>query len=88
MRASTSRGSARAGKARLVGLLISPFLLAAIQPAFATTWGHLRSPFSAESEQRERANLAAEERAGTWWQCGWVGRDVRPIGSRFDQGNR
>jgi hypothetical protein len=38
-------------------------LLAVAQPAYATTWGHLRSPFSAESQQLERANFAAEERS-------------------------
>jgi hypothetical protein len=49
----------------LVGVIIAAaaFQMTLAQPAGATTWGHLRSPFSAESEQLERANFAAEERA-------------------------
>ncbi len=55
-----SRQRARSGR---LSFMVAALLLAAAQPASAATWGHLRGPFSAESEQLERANFAAEERA-------------------------
>jgi len=65
MRSSTTRQSksgqfARTGRLRF---MVAALLLGSAQPASAATWGHLRGPFSAESEQLERANFAAEERA-------------------------
>jgi hypothetical protein len=54
------RGSARAG---LFGFAAVALLLMVEQPAQAATWGHLLSPFSAEREQLERDNYAAEERS-------------------------
>jgi hypothetical protein len=65
MRSLTSRQSqsgplVRTGRLRF---LVAALLLVAAQPASAATWGHLRGPFSAESEQLERANFAAEERS-------------------------
>ena len=57
-------------RARLTGLGIVALLLTMAQPASASTSGHLRGAFSIESQQRERANFAAEERsvhrAPTW----------------------
>ena len=63
MRLLTSRPSKGPGRTGLMNFAAAAFLLALAQPASATTWGHLRSPFSAESEQLERANFAAEERS-------------------------
>jgi hypothetical protein len=60
MRLSTARRSNRAG---LIEAAIAAFLLATAQPASATTWGHLRGPFSDESQRLERDNLAAQERS-------------------------
>jgi len=48
---------------RLTGLGAVALLLTIAQPASASTSGHLRGPFSIESQQRERANFAAEERS-------------------------
>jgi hypothetical protein len=50
-------------RARLFGLAAVGLLLVADQPAHAATWGHLLSPFSAESEQLEHDHYAAEERS-------------------------
>ena len=44
-------------------VLFAGLWTAGIPTAQATTWGHMRSPFSTESQQRERADFAAEERA-------------------------
>ena len=48
-----------------IGLAIislSAGLATGVSSAQAATWGHLRSPFSAESQLRERCDFAAEER--------------------------
>ena len=65
MRSSTSRQSQSGQRARIrrLGFMVAAVLLVAAQPASAATWGHLRGPFSAESQRLERANFAAEERA-------------------------
>jgi hypothetical protein len=52
-----------AERTRLTGLGAVALLLAVAQPASASNSGHLRGPFSLESQQRERANFAAEERS-------------------------
>jgi hypothetical protein len=52
-----------AERARLPGLSAVALLLAIAQPASASNSGHLRGPFSLESQQRERDNFAAEERS-------------------------
>jgi hypothetical protein len=73
MRALTSRPSSGLARAGLFGIAAAGLFLAAAQPAHSATWGHLRSPFSAESEQLERDNYAAEERSihreAEYWIC-------------------
>jgi hypothetical protein len=63
MRLLSSHQSGKTSRTRLIDVVVAASLLAAAQPVSATTWGHLRSPFSAESERVERANFAAEERS-------------------------
>ncbi len=63
MRSLTTRQCGPLDRACRLGFMAAGLLLMAAQPASAATWGHLRGPFSTESEQLERANFAAEERA-------------------------
>jgi len=73
MRILTSRPSKRPARTGVMGFVVAAFLLAVAQPACATTWGHLRGPFSAESQQLERANYAAEERSiCREWGANWI----------------
>jgi hypothetical protein len=63
MRVFTSRRSRSFKHAGPISLAVAGIFLFVAQSAHAATWGHLRSPFSAESEATERANFAAEERS-------------------------
>jgi hypothetical protein len=59
-----------ARKRRMLGVLAT-FTAAVvwIMPAQAANYGHLRSPFNAESQERERANFIAEGRDGDFCQA-------------------
>ena len=52
----------RSARVCLAILSLSAGLATGVSSAHAATWGHLRSPFSAESQLRERCDFAAEER--------------------------
>jgi hypothetical protein len=52
----------RSARVCLAITVLSAGLATGVSSAQATTWGHLRSPFSAESQLRERCDFAAEER--------------------------
>jgi hypothetical protein len=52
----------RSARVCLAILALSAGLATGVSSAQAATWGHLRSPFSAESQLRERCDFAAEER--------------------------
>jgi hypothetical protein len=62
MSSSTRNSVGRSLQPYLAALVLAGGLALATSSAQAATWGHLRGPFSVESEFRERANFAAEER--------------------------